>query len=247
MCLILTGCVERDDLLSKVKREKLTDSKETTTTTVDNTTTTLSVLTNITTTPTTIPKKEKPSKIPFARIQPKIDGIISDGEWDDAQIIEFSDIDRLLIKNNKDFVFFLYEVKDKNKYYEDSALYVDPDGDGLFNRAYLDNRVFLEYPFFKGFTQEDSYCKNPLFAGPKSNCGQNYNNIIAHSRIQSNITSTQVISEIAIPLGVEFIGPAGGEIYFWAYYGYPEKKCYPEVMQCTKNPSFIRMVLAAPE
>ncbi len=263
--LLLCGCIQENREVCNAPYVSIGDAccldtdsdgvcdiqKTTTTTTTTTSTTTTSTSTSTTSTTSTSlvgPRSQFTKEVvtsPWASIHPMIDGIKSEGEWGDAKVINLSEIDRLHIKNNNDHLFFLYEVWDKNKFYIDSAIYLDPDSNGLYNYAYVDRRVFLVLPLFKGFEAEPvSYCRNPLYGTPQTNCGLAYEHIIKGSRIMSSGSSTSVVSEVAVPLNRGCFANSGESVFFWIHYGHPNPTCYPEVLQCYQEHMFAELRLS---
>jgi hypothetical protein len=151
-----------------------------------------------------------------------------------------SNLDRLYVKNNDRYLFFLYASLDRNKYSNDTAVYVDPDGDGLYNHAYYDNKIFLIYPLVRGFEENLSYCGSHLLRAPEKDCGLRYEDIMADSRIVGSRSFFTYVSEARIPVSE---AGANGSVYFFALYGYPALSCYPETMQCYKTPKFAEVKL----
>jgi hypothetical protein len=182
----------------------------------------------------------------WAENTPAIDGVKSPDEWSDARLLFSSNLDRLYVKNNDLTLFFLYESLDARKFGNETALYLDPDSDGLYNRAIYDNKIFLVYPLVRGFTENrTTYCGSHMITAHESkSCGGNYEEIMEESRIAPGKTSTAFVSEVAIPLGNRALPTGDGTVYFFALYGYPTMTCYPESMQCYDKPKFAALRLA---
>jgi hypothetical protein len=218
----------------------------TTTTRITPTTSTTTKTTNPSTTTTQQKNVGTEIESPWAATTPVMDGVNSEGEWSDAKLLFASGLDRLYVKNNDLTLFFLYESLDSRKFSNETALYVDPDSDGLYDYALYDNKVFLVYPLVRGFSENrTSYCGSHLItAHENKSCGPNYGRIMEASRIIPSQTPTAIISEVAIPLGNMTLPAYNSTVYFFALYGHLTLTCYPESMQCYDKPKFAKLRLA---
>jgi len=227
------------------------DTKATTTSsTTTSRTTTMPAASTPSSTPSTTTTTQKnigtEIESSWAATTPTIDGVNSEGEWSDAKLLFASGLDRLYVKNDDLTLFFLYASLDSRQFSNESALYVDPDSDGLYDYGLYDNKIFLVYPLVRGFSENrTSYCGSHLIiAHENKSCGPNYERIMEASRIVPRKTSTAIVSEVAIPLGNRTLPAYNNTVYFFALYGHPTLTCYPESMQCYEKPKFAKLRLA---
>lgn len=196
------------------------------------------------TTPTTIPHQPVTEVIHsgWAVSAPEIDGIISPTEWSNASIIVLSGFDRLYVMNNQSHVFFLYVILDRNRFYKDSALFLDPNSDGRYNYVYGDRRVFMVFPLFGGVVGDGGgiYCGNSIIGVDDTLCGESFDYVVSEGKNAYYRSSSSITSEASIPIDSE------ESVFFWLLYGYPSNLCFPGSMQCHSNPVFAELVLAEP-
>jgi len=178
----------------------------------------------------------------WADAAPVVDGTVSPSEWSNSSVIVLSNFDRLYVMNNCTHLFFLYVVLDKNRFYRDSALFFDPNGDGFYNYVYGDSKVFTVFPLFGGLVGDGGgvYCGNSLFGVSGTNCGESFGDIVEDCEFVHDRSSTSIVSEVSIPLPSD----SGNSIFFWLLYGFPSPLCYPEALQCFHDPVFAELMLA---
>ena len=178
----------------------------------------------------------------WASVPPVIDGVVSPSEWSNSTVIVLSNFDRLYVMNNRTHLFFLYRILDRNRFYKDSALFFDPNGDGFYDYTYGDSKVFVVFPLFGGLVGDGGgvYCGNSLFGVSGMNCGGSFGDIVEDCELVHNRSSTSIVSEVSIPLDRD----SGNGVFFWLLYGFPSPLCYPEALQCFHSPVFAELMLA---
>lgn len=181
----------------------------------------------------------------WADVAPSVDGVASEEEWSASTVIVLSGFDRLYVMNNRSHLFFRYVVWDRGRFHKDSALFLDPDGDGFYNYAYGYSRVFMVFPLFGGVVGDGGgiYCGNPQFGVSDLNCGEPFRSIREKYWIGYSRSPTSITSEVSIPLKRQSY-TSNGRVFLWFLYGSPSPLCFPETLQCFRNPVFAELRLA---
>ncbi|MBN2013541.1 MAG: hypothetical protein JW778_00025 [Candidatus Altiarchaeota archaeon] len=237
--VLLCGCVQRKEasfIRPQSPERKITDLIEPYPKTLSSSTC------PTTTTSTTLPFPPVSDVLQsgWASSAPEIDGTVSSSEWSGASMIVLSGFDRLYVMNNDSHVFFLYMVLDGNRFYGDSALFIDPTNDGRYNRIYGDRHMFIVLPLFEGVVGDGGgiYCGNSIFGVDGKFCGEYLERVISDGGVSYSKSPSYIISEVSLPIDSK------DGVFFWLLYGYPSATCFPESMQCHSQPFFAKLVLA---